>query len=109
MAPSEGESGGKSKEKGEGDGKMIDYFLDRLKESKCITVSQLGQDLNKKEKWSDMLDRTDGLKEFCKKLDDKIGWIADGGGGKLQIVKSSSIPVGSKVSGSILLGSKACI
>jgi serine/threonine protein kinase len=106
-----GGGGGKSKEKGEGDGNLLDYILDRLKESKCqfLTASQLGQDINKKEKWSDMLDRAGGLKEFCKKHDDKIAWIADGGGGKLQIVKSRSIPGGSKVSGSIPVGSKVCI
>ena len=78
---------------------MLDYILDRLKQptTKYLTASQLGQDIRKKDNFSDALDRACGWKAFCFDHDDKIEWIDDGGGGTIHLVKSGSIPVGSKV------------
>jgi hypothetical protein len=73
--------------------------VDRLKASASgsLSAGPLCSDIRKNSSWDDEIDSAGGFKSFCLDHDDKFKWVSDGGGGRVELVKSGNIPVGAKV------------
>jgi len=72
------------------DGHVIKYIMQSLKESPNgpVMALLLGRGIKKEDcSWSAAIRRAGGFKSFCLKHADKIKWVTDGGGGKVELVK----------------------
>jgi hypothetical protein len=78
---------------------LLDWMVQKLQKAPTgsLAASQLCADAKKNPKWGETFDNAGGFKDFCLDHDDKITFVKDGGGGKVELVKSASIPVGAKV------------
>jgi len=77
----------------------LDYIIGKLKKSPTgsCPAAQLCAFVRKNDSWAALIDGAGGFKYFCLDYEDKIKWVPDGGGGKVELVKTGSIPVGAKV------------
>ena len=78
---------------------IVDYIVNRLKKSASgsLSAGPLCSDIRKNSSWDDEIDSAGGFKSFCLDHDDKFKWVSDGGGGRVELVKSGKFPVGAKV------------
>jgi len=78
---------------------IVDHIVDRLKSSASgsLSAGPLCSDIRKNSSWDIEIDSAGGFKSFCLDHDDKFKWVSDGGGGRVELVKSGNIPVGAKV------------
>ena len=75
------------------DGHVMKYIMESLKESHGpVMALLLGRNIKQRNcSWSAAIRRAGGLKNFCLNHADKIKWVKDLGGGKVELVKTTVV------------------